>query len=91
VAVTGFSEKDIEISLEGGLLSIKGSKDSNEAKDAPERTYHTKNIAKRSFIRQFNLADSIIDVEAKISNGLLHLKLIEKEKENSKKLIPIGS
>lgn len=88
VAVTGFSEDDIEVSLDNGILSIKGSKETEEQKD--ERKYHSRNIAKRSFIRQFNIADNVEDISANIKDGILHLELIQKEKEETKRLIKIG-
>jgi HSP20 family molecular chaperone IbpA len=88
VAVTGFSEDDIEVSLENDILSIKGSKE--EKTEHNDRNYHTKNIAQRSFIRKFTISDSIEDVKAEIKNGVLHLELVQKEKEETKKLIKIN-
>jgi len=87
VAVTGFSEEDINIHLDNGILYIEGSKESDEEKD--ERKYHTRNIARRSFKRQFQLAETVEDIKAKIENGVLHLELIEVQKEDTKKIIKI--
>jgi len=66
---------------------IEGSKESDEEKD--ERKYHTRNIARRSFKRQFQLAETVEDIKAKIENGVLHLELIEVQKEDTKKIIKI--
>jgi len=87
VAVTGFSDDDIEISLENDVLIIKGSKEDTEEKN--EKNYHTKNIAKRSFVRKFTVSDNIEDVKAEIYNGILHLELEQKEKEETKKVFKI--
>ena len=87
VAVTGFSNEDIEISLEDDILTIKGSKDEKEEHN--ERNYHTKNIAKRSFIKKFNVSDKVEDVQAEIKDGILYLELVQKEKEEAKKIIEI--
>jgi len=87
VAVTGFSEDDITISLDNGVLTIEGSRE--DKKETENRKYHTKNIAKRSFRRQFNLIDEVQDAKATIKNGILHIELIEKPKEETKKIIKI--
>jgi len=87
VAVTGFSEKDINITLDNGVLNIEGSKEI----DTENRKYHTRNIAKRSFKRQFQLAETVEDIKANIENGVLHLELIEVQKEDTKKIININT
>jgi molecular chaperone IbpA len=87
VAVTGFTDDDIEILLEDDTLMIKGSKEEKE--EHSDRNYHTKNIAKRSFIRKFTVADNIEDIKADMKDGILHLELKQKEKEETKKQIKI--
>jgi HSP20 family molecular chaperone IbpA len=87
VAVTGFSDKDIEISLENDLLTIKASHEDKSEEDS--KIYHIKNIATRSFIRKFTVSNTVEDIKAEIENGVLHLELIEKEKEEIKKVIQI--
>ncbi len=88
VAVSGFSDDNIEVSMENDVLIIKGSKE--ESQESDDRNYHTKNIARRSFVRKFTVANSVEDIEAEVKNGILQLKLIEKEKEKTKKLIKIN-
>jgi len=89
VAVTGFSEKDIDIFLENGILSIEASLEKDEKKDKEKdgKSYHIRNIAKRSFKRQFNVVDEVEDVKAKIKDGILYLELVTKEKEDTRKKI----
>jgi molecular chaperone IbpA len=87
VAVTGFSENEIELSQENGILTISGShEDKTENED---KEYHTRNIAKRSFIRKFNLLETVESVKATIENGILHIELVEKPKEQTKKVFKI--
>jgi len=89
VAVTGFFDKEIEIFLENNLLTIKASHEDKSGRDS--RIYHIKNIATRSFIRKFAVSNIVEDIKAEIKNGVLHLELIEKEKEITKKVIQIDT
>jgi molecular chaperone IbpA len=76
IAVAGFEEKDIDIVLENGVLTITG----NKSDDREDRQYVHKGIAMRSFTRTFRLAEHIEVEDAKLENGLLVINL--------KKLIP---
>lgn len=76
IAVAGFEDKDIDITLENGVLTITGNK-SDETED---RQYVYRGIAMRSFTRTFRLAEHIEVEGAKLENGLLIVNL--------KKLIP---
>lgn len=76
IAVAGFEETDIDITLENSVLTVTGSKgDEND-----DRQYVYKGIAMRSFTRTFRLADHIEVEGAKLEKGLLIINL--------KKLIP---
>ena len=74
IAVAGFSEDELDINVEGGLLTIRGRKN----KDQNERGYLHKGIAYRSFERKFNLADYVEVKAADLAHGLLTISL-EKE------------
>lgn len=76
VAVAGFEEKDLDITLENGVLTVTGNKET----ESDERQYVYKGIAMRNFTRTFRLADHIEVEGAKLENGLLVVNL--------KKLIP---
>jgi molecular chaperone IbpA len=70
VAVAGFSEEELDVSVDQGQLIITGS-----TIDADERNYLHKGIGTRNFTRTFRL-DHFIEVgEANIKNGLLIVKL----------------
>ncbi|MEE8371530.1 MAG: Hsp20 family protein, partial [Sphingomonadales bacterium] len=54
MALAGFSEDDIEMTLEGELLKVEGK--AEPTKDEGVREFFFKGIAKRAFTRQFQLA-----------------------------------
>jgi molecular chaperone IbpA len=72
MAVAGFAKTDIEVTLEGNKLVIKGSViDSSDDKD----NYIYKGIANRNFNRAFTLADKVEIKDAEIANGMLKVWL----------------
>jgi molecular chaperone IbpA len=70
LAVAGFSEADIDISVENGVLTVRGRKD-----DDAERKFLHQGIANRAFERKFNLADFVEVTGASLENGLLTIAL----------------
>lgn len=85
MAVAGFGKQDIELTLEDGVLTVKGSVSSEEA------DYLYKGIAERAFTRQFTIADSVEVKNADLINGMLKIwleRFIPEEKQVKK--IPIG-
>ena len=83
VAVACFEKKDLEISLEGNQLQIRGSKNDDEN----EKIYIHRGIATRQFQRNFILADGIVVEEASMENGLLFVDLSQPiSSEESKKI-----
>lgn len=73
LAVAGFSQEELDIQIEKGVLTVRGDK---SAKEKHEYLYH--GIANRTFERKFNLADYVEVTNADLSNGLLTIDL-EKE------------
>ena len=72
MAVAGFAKTDIEVTLEGNKLVIKGAVvDSSDDKD----NYIYKGIANRNFNRAFTLADKVEIKDAEIANGMLKVWL----------------
>ncbi len=89
LAVAGFEESELDIQVEKGVLSVRGKKESGDAKD---RNYLYQGIANRSFERKFNLADFIEVTGADLSNGLLTISLMKEIPEAMKpKSIAIGT
>jgi len=71
LAVAGFADKDLDITLENGVLTIAGNKEEEEA-----REFVHKGIAMRDFTRTFRLATHIEVEGAELKNGLLVVTLI---------------
>ncbi len=71
LAVAGFAKSDIEVTLEGNKLVIKGS----AKEDDSSEEYFYKGIGNRNFIRTFTLADKIEIKNAEMVNGMLKVWL----------------
>ncbi len=85
LAVAGFAEDDLEITLEDNQLVIRGKQT-----DDREREYLHRGIAARQFQRTFVLADGIEVCSAELKNGLLSLNLERHEPERQVRKIQIG-
>ncbi len=70
LAVAGFSESDLEITLESSQLTISGRQS-----DEPDREFLHRGIAARQFRRSFVLAEGIEVKGARLDNGLLSINL----------------
>lgn len=89
IAVAGFSEDDIEIETNDGLLTVAGKKSLDE--DGEQRQYLHRGIAERGFLRRFQLADHVIVTGATLKNGLLRVDLVRELPEAKKpRKIEIG-
>jgi molecular chaperone IbpA len=84
VAVAGFTQSDLDITLEDGTLSIEGKQDD----DGKDVNYLHRGIAGRSFHLKFNLADHIEVRGADLDNGVL---VVELEREVPEELKPRGN
>lgn len=83
IAVAGFEKKDLEISLEGNQLQIKGFRPEDDA----DKIFIHRGIATRQFQRNFILAEGIEVDEASMENGLLFVDLSQPiNNEESKKI-----
>ncbi len=74
LAVAGFSEDDISITVEDRQLVIRG----RQSDEAEGRMFLHRGIAARQFQRSFVLADGVEVGEAAMENGLLHVDLTRK-------------
>ena len=70
VAVAGFGKQDIELTLEDGVLTVKGQVSAEDPHD-----YLFKGIANRAFTRSFTLADTVKVQNAELLNGMLKVWL----------------
>lgn len=71
LAVAGFCEDDLAITVEDRQLVIRG----RQREDDQERIFLHRGIAARQFQRSFVLADGVDVGDAQIENGLLHIDL----------------
>ena len=71
LAVAGFAEGDLSITVEDNQLIIRG----RQADDSAERVFLHRGIAARQFQKQFVLAEGVEVAGANMENGLLHIDL----------------
>jgi molecular chaperone IbpA len=71
LAVAGFAEKELNLEVREGVLTIQGKRDDGADKSA----YLYQGIAGRAFERRFQLAENVEVKGAKLENGLLHVEL----------------
>ncbi|NDW47993.1 Hsp20 family protein [Ruegeria sp. PrR005] len=71
LAVAGFAEDDLVITVEDRQLVIRG----RQRDDSEGRIFLHRGIAARQFQRMFVLADGVEVGEAVMENGLLHVDL----------------
>jgi molecular chaperone IbpA len=85
VALAGFNKKDIDVSVEDGVLTIESKmSDKDESKDEDDNTIY-KGISKRYFKRSFTIANDVEVKGAELKDGLLKVSM-EKIVPESKKL-----
>ena len=72
LAVAGFAEKDLNVEVKEGVLSVQGKREGE--KDTANH-YLYQGIAGRSFERRFQLAENVEVRGAQLENGLLHVDL----------------
>lgn len=87
LAVAGFEENDLSVTVEENQLVIRGRR--NE--DTSERVFLHRGIATRQFQRAFVLAEGIEVDDAQLDNGLLHIDLSRPVSETLVKTINIRS
>ena len=77
LAVAGFSDDDLSITIEDRQLMIRG----RQSDDTGERIFLHRGIAARQFQRSFVLADGVDVTGAATRDGLLHIDLKRAEPE----------
>ena len=73
LAVAGFAENDLSITVEDRQLVIRG----RQSDDGAERVFLHRGIASRQFQRSFVLAEGVDVGDAIMENGLLHIDLTQ--------------
>ncbi len=85
LAVAGFSQADLEVTVQDNQLIIRGRQ-----VDTEDREYLHRGIAARQFQRTFMLADGMRVLSADLKNGLLAIDLVKPEPERAAKRINIS-
>ena len=80
MAVAGFMEEEIQISVDQNKLTVAGNKVAEDQK----KQYLHQGIAERNFERRFQLADYVRVDQARMENGLLHIELVRELPERMK-------
>ena len=85
LAVAGFADEDLAITVEDRQLVIRGRQNG----DDEGRVFLHRGIAARQFQRSFVLADGVDVGEALMENGLLHIDLTQTQPETVVQTIKI--
>lgn len=82
----GVKAEDIEVTMENGVLTIKGKRETESKIE--EKDYTRIERISGSFYRRFSLPDSADqdNVRAEVKNGVLTLIIAKKEKSKPKKI-----
>ncbi len=71
VALAGYGKKDVDVSFENSILTIKSIKDEDEKEVSDNDGVLHKGIAKRMFTKSFTIADDVEIKGAELKDGLL--------------------
>ena len=86
LAVAGFREDDVAITVEDRQLVIRG----RQAEEEAQRVFLHRGIAARAFQRSFVLAEGVEVAGATMEHGLLHIDLRRSVPQAVVQRIPIG-
>lgn len=86
LAVAGFGDDDLSITVEDRQLVIRG----RQKEDADGRVFLHRGIAARQFQRSFVLAEGVDVAGAVMENGLLHIDLVRSVPEAVVRIIKIN-
>lgn len=86
LAVAGFAEADLSITVEDKALVIRG----RQNEDDSARVFLHRGIAARQFQRSFVLADGVEAAGARMENGLLHVDLKRAREDTVVQVIKIN-
>jgi molecular chaperone IbpA len=88
LAVAGFRENELSLSLHNSVLTVTGKK----AKPEGQTNYLHRGLSFRDFERTFTLAEHVQVIFADLQDGMLTINLERQVPESAKpKTIPIGS
>jgi len=75
VALAGYGKKDVDVSFENRVLTIKSIKDKDEEEVEDNEGVLHKGIAKRMFTKSFTIAEDVEIKGAELKDGLLNVSM----------------
>ena len=75
VALAGYGKKDVDVSFENSVLTIKSIKDKDEEEVEDNGGVLHKGIAKRMFTKSFTIAEDVEIKGAELKDGLLNVSM----------------
>jgi len=87
IAVAGFKQNEIDITSEDKKLIIEGKTSDKKSEEYTEKEYLHRGLARRDFIHEFVLAETVVVEKANISDGILTVELkniVPEEKKRRK-------
>lgn len=86
----GFREDQVDVQMEGGVLTIRGERKMEEEKEG--RNFHRLERSYGHFVRSFTLPNNVDrdNIRASFNNGLLEIEMPKRE-EAKPKQIKIGT
>ena len=73
LAVAGFSKKDIEVTVESGVLTVESDREGNSESNGQEIIH--RGISKRYFKKSFSISDDVEIRGAELKDGLLRISM----------------
>ena len=82
----GFKENDIEVQMEGGVLTIRGERKSEAEKEG--RKYHRVERVYGQFVRSFTLPNNVDreHIKASFDRGLLRIEMPKSEEAKPRQI-----
>jgi HSP20 family protein len=82
----GFKESEIEIQMEGGVLTLRGERKSETEREG--RTFHRMERSYGQFVRSFTLPNNVDRdrIKANFANGLLEIELPKREEAKPRQI-----
>lgn len=84
LAIAGFTQDDIEITVENRQLKIAGTSAALAEEVDTKVEYMHKGIAERNFVRSFKLAEHVEVESAALKDGILKVRLVRNIPEAAK-------
>ncbi|MGB5179224.1 MAG: Hsp20/alpha crystallin family protein [Gammaproteobacteria bacterium] len=84
--IPGVNRNDVEITLEEGVLTVKGERKSETGVE--EEAYRRRERIHGTFLRQFNLPDTVdtANISAKAEDGVLKIAIPKQEKPEPRRI-----